>query len=68
MSAGTDLIELIARRQNLDDYQKKHWHGTFAEYLDIIRDNLQGDPDRLPARLRDDPLVTGPRRVTRQQG
>src|SRR4051794_13472027 len=40
MSTGTDLINLIASRQNLADYQKKHWHGTFAEYLDIVR----GDP------------------------
>jgi serine protein kinase len=39
MAAGTDLIALIARRQNLADFQKKHWHGTFAEYLDIVRAN-----------------------------
>src|SRR4051794_20120964 len=39
MSTGTDLINLIASRQNLADYQKKHWHGTFAEYLDIVRRN-----------------------------
>ena len=37
MSAGSDLIAQIAGRHNLVDYQKKHWHGTFAEYLDIIR-------------------------------
>ncbi len=37
MSTGSDLIALIANRQNLADYQKKHWHGTFAEYLDIVR-------------------------------
>ncbi len=37
MSAGSDLIAKIANRQNLVDYQKKHWHGSFAEYLDIIR-------------------------------
>src|SRR3954451_20002954 len=39
MSAGSDLIAQMAGRQNLADYQKKHWHGTFAEYLDIIRLN-----------------------------
>jgi serine protein kinase len=39
MSAGMDLIASIAGRQNLAEYQKKHWHGTFAEYLDIIRVN-----------------------------
>ncbi|AGA28873.1 PrkA family serine protein kinase [Singulisphaera acidiphila] len=37
MSTGTDLIASLASRQNLADYQKKHWHGTFADYLDIVR-------------------------------
>ena len=37
MSIGSDLIRLIAGRHNLDDYQKKHWTGSFPEYLDIIR-------------------------------
>ncbi|CAN5814726.1 serine protein kinase [soil metagenome] len=39
MSAGSELIARIASRQNLADYQKKHWTGTFAEYLDIVRDD-----------------------------
>ncbi|WP_165230089.1 PrkA family serine protein kinase [Aquisphaera insulae] len=37
MSTGSDLISLIASRQNLDDYQKKHWTGTMAQYLEIVR-------------------------------
>ena len=37
MSIGSDLIRLIAGRQNLDDYQKKHWTGSFAEYLDVVQ-------------------------------
>ncbi|MBX6315394.1 MAG: serine protein kinase [Isosphaeraceae bacterium] len=37
MPTGMDLIAKIASRQNLADYQKTHWHGTFAEYLDIVR-------------------------------
>src|SRR5690349_20640895 len=37
MSTGSDLIAKIATRQNLADYQKKHWTGSFSEYLDIIR-------------------------------
>ncbi|MDR3633142.1 MAG: serine protein kinase [Isosphaeraceae bacterium] len=37
MSTGSDLIAMIAGRQNLADYQKKHWHGSFADYLDIVR-------------------------------
>ena len=39
MSAGSDLITQIAARQNQADYQKKHWFGTFADYLDTIRVN-----------------------------
>jgi len=37
MTSGTELIAQLAGRQNLGDYQKKHWTGTFAEYLDIVR-------------------------------
>ena len=36
MTAGSDLISKIARRQNLAEYQKKHWTGTFSEYLEIV--------------------------------
>jgi serine protein kinase len=32
-----ELIAQLASRQNLADYQRKHWHGTFADYLDIVR-------------------------------
>jgi serine protein kinase len=39
MPSGTDLISLVARRQDVADYQKTHWHGTFAEYLEIVRAN-----------------------------
>ncbi|MGE3818667.1 MAG: PrkA family serine protein kinase, partial [Isosphaeraceae bacterium] len=37
MSSGTDLIALIAGRQNRAEYQKKHWQGSFGEYLEIVR-------------------------------
>ncbi len=40
MSTGSDLIAKIAVRQNLADYQKKHWSGSFVDYIDIVR----GDP------------------------
>ena len=36
MSAGSELIAKIASRQNLADYRKKHWIGTFDEYLEIV--------------------------------
>ena len=37
MSTGSELITLIGSRLNLDDYQKKHWTGSFSEYLDIVQ-------------------------------
>jgi serine protein kinase len=37
MSTGSDLISLITSRQNLEDYQKKHWTGSFSEYLDVVQ-------------------------------
>ena len=67
MSAGSDLIAQIASRQNLADYQKKHWTGTFAEYLDIVRTGPEGHPHRLPAGLRHDPQLRH-RGDRRQQG
>ena len=67
MSTGSDLIAMITSRQNLADYQKKHWHGTFAEYLDIVRQRPQGHPDRLSAPLRHDPQPRH-RGGRRQQG
>ena len=39
MSAGTDLIARIASRQDPADYQKKHWHGSFADYLELARED-----------------------------
>ena len=61
MSTGSDLINLIASRQNLADYQKKHWTGSFTDYLEIVR-----PPRRSPvpptAHLRHDPRATGPTR------
>ena len=38
MSTGSDLINLISSRQNKADYQKKHWTGTFTDYLEIVRE------------------------------
>ncbi len=37
MATGTDLIALVAARQDLGQYQKTHWQGSFSEYLDIVR-------------------------------
>jgi serine protein kinase len=39
MSTGKAILSAIHQQLNLDDYRKKHWDGSFAEYLDIVRDN-----------------------------
>jgi serine protein kinase len=37
MFSGKSMLEMVRGELNLGDYQKKHWEGTFAEYLDIVR-------------------------------
>src|SRR5687767_5564952 len=37
MKSGRELISLVAERQDLDQFRKKNWEGTFEEYLDLVR-------------------------------
>ncbi len=37
MSHGREIISLVAQRQDLDQFRKKNWIGTFEEYLDLVR-------------------------------
>ena len=37
MSDGSDIIALVAQRQDCEQFRRKNWVGTFAEYLDIVR-------------------------------
>ena len=37
MSPGRDIISLVAQRQDLDQFRRKNWIGTFEEYLDLVR-------------------------------
>ncbi len=39
MPSGRELIQLVAQRQDLDQFRRKNWEGTFEEYLDIVRSN-----------------------------
>ena len=39
MQNGHTLIESIASKQNLDTYQQENWQGSFADYLDIAKQN-----------------------------
>ena len=39
MSDGRAIISHIATNQDLDQFRKKNWVGSFEEYLDIVRAN-----------------------------
>jgi serine protein kinase len=39
MAHGRDIVQLVAERQDLDQFRKKNWEGSFEEYLDIVREN-----------------------------
>jgi serine protein kinase len=36
MPTGAELIASLAARQNLREYRKINWKGTFSEYLDVV--------------------------------
>jgi serine protein kinase len=38
-STGKALIASLRQQQNLTDYRKTHWEGTFEEYLDIVAEH-----------------------------
>src|SRR6476660_10375653 len=37
MSQGREIISLVGQRQDLEQFRKKNWVGTFEEYLDLVR-------------------------------
>jgi serine protein kinase len=39
MTTGKSIISLIAGRQDLEQFRRKSWVGTFEEYLDLVREN-----------------------------
>ena len=39
MTRGQDIVSTIADRQDLDQFRKKNWVGTFEQYLDLVREN-----------------------------
>jgi len=39
MSTGKMILNAMRQQLNLSDYRKKHWEGTFDEYLDIVREH-----------------------------
>ncbi|HRX80144.1 MAG TPA: hypothetical protein P5307_13825, partial [Pirellulaceae bacterium] len=39
MSESRNIISLIGERQDVTQFRKKHWEGSFEEYLDLVRAN-----------------------------
>ena len=39
MSTGKNILTALRQQLNLSDYRKKHWEGSFEEYLDIVREH-----------------------------
>ncbi len=37
MSRGAEIISHVAQSQDLEQFRKKHWVGTFEEYLELVR-------------------------------
>ncbi len=41
VTSGRNILSSVRQQLNLQDYQKKHWEGSFVEYLDIVREHPQ---------------------------
>lgn len=39
MSAGQDILSFVKERQDLEQFRKEHWVGSFQDYLDLIQQN-----------------------------
>ena len=39
MSAGHDILSFVKERQDLDQFRKEHWVGSFQDYLDLVQRN-----------------------------
>jgi len=39
MSAGQDILSFVKERQDLDQFRKENWVGTFQDYLDLVQQN-----------------------------
>src|ERR1700691_4516990 len=39
MSTGKAILASMRQQQNISDYRKIHWEGSFEEYLDIVRES-----------------------------
>ncbi len=37
MTSGRNIISLVAQRQDLEQFRRKNWLGSFEDYLDLVR-------------------------------
>ncbi|MDZ4821575.1 MAG: serine protein kinase [Planctomycetota bacterium] len=38
-NSGQEIIDLVSQRQDLSQFRKKHWEGTFPQYLDVVAED-----------------------------
>ncbi len=38
MPSGEQIISRLRESQDLDSFRQQHWTGSFAEYLDLVRE------------------------------
>jgi serine protein kinase len=41
VTSGQTLLDKISSRQNPEQFRQEHWQGSFAEYLDIVKQHPQ---------------------------
>src|SRR3954469_11854353 len=39
VTTGKSILAALRPQLNLNEYRKKHWEGSFDEYLDIVREH-----------------------------
>ncbi|MCA8997936.1 MAG: serine protein kinase [Planctomycetaceae bacterium] len=38
MTSGLDLLSKLSARQDTEQYRHEHWQGSFAEYIDLVKE------------------------------
>ena len=39
MAAGSEIISIVSDRQDIGQFRRKNWEGTFEQYLDIVQED-----------------------------
>jgi serine protein kinase len=67
MSEGRSIIDIVAQRQDLNQFRKKNWTGTFEDYLDLVHENPKAARNAFE-RVYDMILAAGTETVERNRG